>query len=161
METNQIMLRNVAYQYLEPNELRRARIPAELISAAQIDIKSKHLGCDYGLFYINYRDKFELAIADTQSVWFFSKPFVHKRIEGILKTKVKRGTNTINLEKAMNSENLAELTEGCRRYFKKVEIAKIHIWELEKDKLPKERKSNIYQPQWFVEKYAPTITNLL
>ena len=53
METNQIMLRNVTYQYLEPNELRQARIPAELISAAQIDIKSKHLGCDYSLFYIN------------------------------------------------------------------------------------------------------------
>ena len=111
--------------------------------------------------YINYQDKSELSITETNNVLFFSRPFVHKRIEDILKTKVSRGTNTINLEKAMNSENIAEFTERCRRYFKKVEIAETYIWELEKDKLPKEKKSNIYTHKWFAEKYAPTRTNFL
>ncbi|MCK5321500.1 hypothetical protein KAJ38_02890 [Candidatus Pacearchaeota archaeon] len=161
METDQIMLRNVTYNYLEPKELRQTRIPAELISAAQIDITSKHCGCDYGLFYINYQNKFKLTIADTNSVLFFSRPFVHKRIENILNTTIEKGTNIINLEKAMSSENIAEFTERCRRYFRKADIVKTHIWEIKKDKLPKEKRPNIYDPRWFAKKYTPTRTNFL
>lgn len=138
MGTNQLILRNITYRYLKPNELRKAQIPAELISAAQIDVQSKYLGCDYGLFYINYQDKFELTIADTNNVSFLSRPFVHKTIENILNTKIQKDTNIINLEKGMNSEDIANLTEGCGRHFNKVEIVKIHLWELEENKLPKE-----------------------
>ncbi len=156
MEINQKTLKQVTYEHLKPDELRQAEIPAEFISAARIDVKSKYLGCNYGLFYVNYQDKFELSVADGEDILFISRPPVRKRIEDILKTKVKKGTNTISLKKAMNSENIAEFTEKCKKYFKKVEIAKLYLWEIEKGKLLEEKISKIYNPQWFFEKYAPT-----
>ncbi|MEA3248085.1 MAG: hypothetical protein U9Q73_00080 [Nanoarchaeota archaeon] len=150
METSQLKLREVTYNFLEPEELKKAGIPAGLISAARIDIQGKHLDNNYELFYINYQEDIELIIADSNNVYFLSRPFVHRRIENILNRKIKKGTNRINLENALNSENIAEFTERCKRYFNNVEIAKMHLWEIEENKLPKEKKSNIYQPQWFV-----------
>ena len=158
METTQKTLERVTYEYLEPDELRQAQIPAGFISAARIDIQSKYLGCDYSLFYSNYQDEFELCIADDREVFFFSRPFVYKRIENVLKARVKKGTNRISLEKAMDSEDIAKFTERCKFYFKRAEIAKMRIWEIEKDKLPKEKISKEFDHHWFLKEYAPITT---
>ena len=155
MEANKEILREVTYQHLEPSELRKAQIPAESISAARIDIQIKRPDCDYGLFYYNYQNKFELHIADGKNVLFYSRYSVHKRIEDILKTKRNKGTNVISLEKAMDSERLAELTEKCKNYFEEVEIARLYLWEIKESSLPKEKISTGRHRQWFFESYAP------
>lgn len=156
METNKEILKNITYKFIEPKELRQAQIPAEHISAAIIGVKSKYLDSDYGLFYHNYKDKFDLTVADGEGVLFLSRPFVCRRIEDIVEKKVNKGTNVISLEKAMDSEDIARFTEECKRYFKKVEIEELYLWEIEEGKLPGEKISAGYHKHWFLEEYAPT-----
>ena len=123
--TNKEILKDITYEFLELPELRQAHILAEHISAARIDIKSKH-GYEYGLFYYNYQDKFNLCVADNRDVSPISRYLVRRRIENMVKTKTNRGTNTISLEKAIDSEDIVRFTEECKKNFKEAEIAKLY-----------------------------------